>query len=146
MRKITVQNSLIISEAVKLISEGREVTLRAKGRSMLPFVKDGDVVQLVKPQVLQLYDIVLAQVAEGQYVLHRIVDICDDRVVLMGDGNLRECEQCGVNSVLAVAVKIIRGDKEYDCRDSSHLRLSKIWRWLLPIRRYLLAIYRVVGL
>jgi hypothetical protein len=60
----------------------------------------------------------------------------------MGDGNLIGRERCRREDVIGKAVKIMKKDREIDCQSPSHLRKAAIWRSLLPIRRYLLAIYR----
>lgn len=38
-KRLIVQNSILIEEVAKLISEGDSVALTVKGRSMLPFIK-----------------------------------------------------------------------------------------------------------
>ena len=139
-RRLIVHNSILIEEVAKLISEGDSVALTAKGRSMLPFIKDRDTVVLVKADNVKLYDIVLAQI-NNKYVLHRLIGIKNNEYTLMGDGNLKECESCSVDNIVAVAIKIRKRDKEYNCRDNSHIIKAKIWNVLRPVRKYLLAIY-----
>ena len=64
---------------------------------MLPFiVGDRDSVRLRKEPVA-VGDAVLAEIAPGRYVLHRIISLVKDRVVLMGDGNLSGVETCGLS-------------------------------------------------
>ena len=120
-----MHNSILIEEVAKLISEGDSVALTAKGRSMLPFIKDRDTVVLVKADNVKLYDIVLAQI-NNKYVLHRLIGIKNNEYTLMGDGNLKECESCSVDNIVAVAIKIRKRDKEYNCRDNSHIIKAKI--------------------
>jgi hypothetical protein len=95
-------------------------------------MKDADVAPL---------DIVLAKVGRT-YVIHRIIKIDGDRITLMGDGNICGTEQCGRDEVIAKAVRIIKGKKQIDCTGRCHRAKASIWRWFLPVRRYLLAIYR----
>lgn len=145
MKKVIIQNSLIFSEVAKLVSDGGCVTLKTKGNSMLPFIRgERDSVVLVKAKDIKLYDIVLALVNENQYVLHRVVDINGDKLTLMGDGNLKGCEVCSVENVIATAIEIIGGGKRYSCQSEQHFRKARIWKMLLPIRRYLLAIYKLI--
>lgn len=142
IQKCTHQNSVIFPEVGKLISEGKTVTMKVKGNSMLPFIKDKDTIKLEKYNNLKLYDIVLACIGENQYVLHRIIAMDGNRLTLMGDGNLKGCEKCRKEDVLAIAVNVIRKGKEYNCRDYLHIRKARIWNFLLPIRKYLLFIYK----
>lgn len=141
--KLVFRNSIMFSEVAKLISEGKSVTMRVKGNSMLPFIKNGDTIKLVKIDSLKLYDIVLARIDDKQYVLHRIIRIKDNQLLLMGDGNLKGCERCKVEDVLALAAIKVNDKKEYDFRSDSHLKKARIWNFLLPIRRYLLFIYKL---
>ena len=64
---------------------------------MLPFISgERDSVVLAKTDNIKLYDIVLAIVNENQYVLHRVIKIMGNKLILMGDGNLKGCEICTI--------------------------------------------------
>ena len=143
MQTKTVPNAELIPAIGKLVEEGQEVIFKPKGMSMLPFIRGGrDSVLLRKADELKVGDIALAEISEGRYVLHRIEMIEGETIVLMGDGNLVGREKCRREDVMAIAVKIIKGSREIDCQSPGHLRNAEIWKRLLPVRRYLLAIYR----
>ena len=143
MQTKTVPNTALIHAIGKLIEEGKEVIFKQKGMSMIPFIRGGrDSVLLRKADELKVGDIALAEISEGRYVLHRIEKIEGETIVLMGDGNLVGRERCRREDVMAIAVKIIKDRREIDCQSQGHLRNAEIWRRLLPVRRYLLAIYR----
>ena len=143
MQTKTVPNAELIPAIGKLVEEGQEVIFKPKGMSMLPFIRGGrDSVLLRKADELKVGDIALAEISEGRYVLHRIEMIEGETIVLMGDGNLVGRERCRREDVMAIAVKIIKGSREIDCQSPGHLRNAEIWKRLLPVRRYLLAIYR----
>ena len=143
MKKIVVPNEALVREIVSLVEEGREVNFTPKGMSMLPFIRgDRDSVLLGRPLDLRVGDIVLARHSGGSCVLHRIAGMDGDKVVLMGDGNIAGREYCSRSDVMAKAVGILRNGKRVDCTSSSHRFLSWIWKIMLPVRRYLLAIYR----
>ena len=132
-------NALLLGEVERLLAEGRDVVLVPKGRSMLPFIRGGtDKVLLRKASAkeLRVGDIVLACLAEGQYVMHRIIAIADARITLMGDGNLHDTEMVEKNDVAGV-VEIITPTGQHG--KPSH---GWLWRKLLPIRKYLLKIDR----
>ena len=86
--------------------------------------------------------IVLARV-NNTFVLHRIYKIKGEEIILRGDGNLKGCERCKVEDVLALAAIKVNDKKEYDFRSDSHLKKARIWNFLLPIRRCLLFIYKL---
>ena len=106
----------IIEEACRLVREGVNVTLPVKGLSMQPFIIGGkESVILHRPGLIDVGDVVLAWVDGNRYVVHRIIKL--DYVV--------------------------------DAKDKTHYLYNrwrmlgaKVWYWLRPIRRYLLAIYR----
>jgi len=143
MKKLVVPNDELIPEIERLVESGTDVVFTPKGMSMLPFIRgDRDSVLLKKVTEVGVGDIVLARLSGGNFVLHRIVALDDDKVILMGDGNIAGKESCMKKDLLAVAVKIMKGGKVIDCFSRSHRRRSRIWNSLLPFRRYLLAIYR----
>lgn len=143
MKKVVMRNDLLLPEVARLVAEGESVTLMTKGFSMLPFIRGGrDSVVLVKAEKVKPMDIVLAEVAEGMFVLHRVLEVKDGTVILMGDGNIRGRERCREDKVLAKAVSIEKENRSIDCSSRSHIFKAKLWRFMLPVRRYLLAIYR----
>ena len=132
MQTKTVPNAELIPAIGKLIEEGQEVIFKPKGVSMLPFIRGGrDSVLLRKADGLKVGDIALAEISEGRYVLHRIETIEDEMIVLMGDGNLVGRERCRKEDVMAIAVKIIKENKEIDCQSPRHMRMAEIWKRLL---------------
>ena len=141
----------IIEEAIRLVREGVSVTLPVNGNSMLPFIIGGrESVILQKPGGVKPGDVVLARVHRtgGQescanYVVHRIVRIDGERVTLMGDGNLVGTEQCILNDIKARVTHVVDAKKRTHYLYKGWRKLAaKVWYWLRPVRRYLLAIYR----
>ena len=134
----------IIEEAVRLVDEGVSVTLPVNGNSMLPFIIGGkESVILQQPESPEVGDVVLAWADGYRYVVHRIIRIDGTYVTLMGDGNLIGTEQCTLKDIKAIATHVV-DTKERTLYLYNRWRKSaaKIWFWLRPIRRYLLAIYR----
>ena len=141
--KRIVPNDVMLGEVRKMIAEDHSVTIKAKGRNMLPFiVGERDSVRLVKPSDLKVRDIVLAEIDEGHYVLHRIVRIEPTRITLMGDGNVKGIEYCRPKDVAGKVEVIFRNNKSINPWASSEQRKVGIWLALKPIRRILLAIYK----
>ena len=138
MKKMIVPNEILLAEADDLLSKGIEVVLMTKGNSMLPFIRgEKDSVNLKRFGAVEVGDIVLARIAPQRYVLHRIFAIDGDVVTLMGDGNLVGTESCRLGDILGTVTEIIRpnGSKKKVTKGS-------LWRKLLPVRRYLLWVYR----
>ena len=133
----------IIEEAIRLAREGVRVTLPVNGNSMLPFIIGGkESVILHRPVLIDVGDVVLAWVDGNRYVVHRIIKLDYDRVTLMGDGNLTT-EHCALNDIKARVTHVVSADnKKRDLYSRWRVSAAKLWYWLRPIRRYLLAIYR----
>lgn len=137
-------NAKLLPEIIRLLEEGHSVTLQLRGYSMRPFLEDNrDKALLIKAKDIQVGDPVLAEVSPLHYVLHRIIQIEDDKVVLRGDGNLG-IETCRLQDVKASVVGFYRkGRQTLDRTDEKKWKIySAIWTRLFPIRRYLLAAYR----
>lgn len=137
---------LFVDGIRELLAEGLPVVFKAKGNSMLPFIRGGqDEVRLVRPVAVAEGDILLCEVSEKQYVLHRLIRQEGDCLILMGDGNLYGTESCKREDVIGKVVKIIRGGKAIDCRNRSYRWASAFWVKLLPLRRVLLKLYRILS-
>ena len=139
----TVPNNEAIAAVAALIKEGRHVVLPVKGNSMLPFIIGGrESVELTPPPQAQVGDVVLAWVDGSHYVVHRVIAVSPQGdVSLMGDGNIRGVEHCTQQDIVGKAVFVVSADgkKRPLPNDSWQWRL---WNRLLPIRRWILAIYR----
>jgi hypothetical protein len=137
-------DDVIIKEAVRLVQDGVSVTFPVKGRSMLPFIFGGrESVILQKPEHLRVGLVVLAQVGPDTYVVHRIIKITPGRITLMGDGNIRGTESCAPDSVLAIATHVVdENGKRRPLGTRGQMAKARIWYWIRPLRRYILAILR----
>jgi hypothetical protein len=111
---------------------------------MLPFIIGGrESVILQSPGLTTVGDVVLAWVEGNRYVVHRIIRIDGDRVTLMGDGNLVGTEHCTLSDIKAKATHVVDSDEQLHSLYTTGRKLGvRLWWFLLPIRRYLLAIYR----
>ena len=149
MQRLSMPNEVLLPEVERLLSLGTCVTLRTKGNSMLPFiVGNRDCVTLEPTSNLIPGDIVLAHLRKNdRYVLHRILTIKDGLVTLMGDGNLSGKEYCQTTDICGKVCTILRKGKiKIDPNKKTERRKAAIWIKLLPVRRYLLAIYRRIYL
>lgn len=139
-----VSDNEIIRNAIQLVHEGMRVTFPVKGYSMLPFIIGGrESVDLVRPGAPRVGDVVLAWVEGCRYVVHRIIRVDGDRVTLMGDGNVAGVEHCRVSDVAALAVSVVTpGGRHRPLYAPWRVRASRLWWRLLPVRRWILAVYR----
>ena len=101
---------------------------------MLPFFRSGSTITLrpIKEGDIRKYNVVMAD-AGNAFVVHRIIDVGEEFVTLLGDGNHLGTER-------------VTRDKIYGVVDCStlHIFFAKIWLWMRPVRRFPLAIFRRV--
>ena len=138
-------DALILSEAIRLVGEGVEVIFPVNGRSMRPFIEGGrDSVLLVKPVDVKPMDVVLAKTEDNRYVIHRVMEIAGDRVTLMGDGNLQGREHAECKQIYAKVTHVVHPNGYKRSLYTPFIQfVQKLWVSLLPLRRYLLKLYRV---
>lgn len=143
-----VANDILIPELARLLNENKEVRFTPSGVSMRPFIEgDRDSVILAPVTGKPVRgNILLAQTGTpaGQniYVLHRLVRTeknaaGEELYILQGDGNLQGEESCLRSGIMGrvIAVETPGGRRK-------HLTNGRLWHALLPVRRYLLKIYR----
>lgn len=129
-----VDNRELFSVVRDELLEGKSVRVAVRGQSMLPFFMSGSTIELrpIAKNDIRKYNVVLAD-AGRSFVVHRIIAVDNERVTLLGDGNI-------------IGTEVVERDKIYGIVDCSrlHIALAKLWVWLRPVRRYPLAILRRV--
>lgn len=141
-----VNNHLFMQEITRMFrQEGKKsVTFIVRGFSMRPFLEDGrDKVVLVPPREPKIGDVVLAEISEKRYALHRVIKVENGIYTMRGDGNpLSMTEQFTQDKIIGLADGFIRKGK-FVSTDSRQWRCySAVWNILKPLRRILLTIYR----
>lgn len=130
----TVGNRELFTIARDTLLEGSSVRISVQGQSMLPFFRSGSTITLrpIREGDLAKYNVVMAD-AGNSFVVHRIIEVGESEVTLLGDGNIYGTER-------------MTHDKVYGIVDTSrlHLFFAKIWVWLRPFRRFPLALFRRV--
>lgn len=144
VRRKELPNAVLLKQVRELIMEGHTATILVKGYSMRPFLEHcRDKVRLAAAGKLGPGDAILAEIREGVYVLHRIIAVDGDRLTLMGDGNLWGVERCSRSDVVAVVTHYIYPDRTVPASDVRLCRRIRLWRKWLPVRRYLLWVYKI---
>lgn len=141
-------NHEVMEMVRQFVGEGRQTLLPVRGYSMRIFVeheRDKAILAPFDAATLKRGDVVLTWVTEGYYVLHRVVNVEGDDLTLMGDGNIRGKEHCKRSDVLAKAIGFVRkGRQNPDMVTYWKWRIySVFWLGLLPIRRWLLLLWRL---
>lgn len=138
-------NDAFLGLVSEKLAEGHTAVIWVKGYSMRPFIEFGrDKVKLATAATYQVGDAVLAEIAKGHYVLHRIIRTEGDKITLQGDGNVRGVEYCTTADIRGVVTEYIRPNRTLSADDACLKRKIRLWRTLFPIRRYLLFLYKAV--
>lgn len=152
MPRMEIPNDILLGSARDAIREGYTATITVKGWSMRPFLEhQRDKVILDTPKCAKVGDAVLAEILPGKYVLHRIIEIIPhatneglDKITLMGDGNIQGTEQCQRKDVCGIVTHYIRPGRTIPSNDPKLVGRIRLWKKLLPFRRFLLLIYKSI--
>ena len=134
-----------MEEIRSLISEGRTVSLTVKGNSMNPFMvhlRDQMTLGPWKEEDLKKGTVALVKDTHGNHLIHRIVEVNENTVTLLGDGNIKLTETATKDNVIAIMYAIHRKGRTYTPKSLIWRIYSKIWMLLTPVRKYPLGIYR----
>ena len=137
-------NAVILeSELMPLIRErlaaGQKVRyLPFRGMSMLPMLRQGiDTVELAPlPEKLSKYDLPVYQYPSGKYVMHRIVKVCEDHCICLGD-NTYSYETIRREQMLGIVSAFKRGEKRIEANAFSYRLYCRIWVAAFPTRKFL---------
>ena len=130
----TIANRELFGIVRDTLLEGHTVRVSVNGESMLPFFRSGSTITLrpIGKEDIRKYNVVMADAGDS-FVVHRIIEVGEKEVTLLGDGNYIGTERVSHDKIYGVV----------DC-SALHLFFAKIWLWLRPVRRYLLALFRRV--
>lgn len=148
---ISASNNLLETDKVvdimdNIIAAGGECKLVVTGNSMFPTLKHKrDSVILVSPskRCVKKGEIVFIQRENGEYILHRVYKTYEDYFIMNGD-NQEWCENIRFNSVIAVAKKIVRKNKEISCDNLIYRSYVYLWMMLKNHRKQIYRLYSYI--
>lgn len=161
MKTLSLPNDVFIPQIKDLIDEGHTATFHVRGFSMRIFVEDRRDKVLLGPcnEKPKVGDVILAKaclcgatpdeiISAPHYVLHRIIQIENNKIILRGDGNIIGREVCEQKDIIGIALGFYRkGRQKPDLVTGLKWRIySRIWIFLTPVRRWILAAYRHIWL
>ena len=118
----------------EVLETGSEFRLYPRGRSMLPTIVEGkDSVMLAKPTEVAVWDAVLYQRADGQYVLHRIVAEHGDCYDMCGDNQLVIEKNVPKTALIAKVTAVYKGD---ECQNVTNPAYQKNLRRLYAAKPF----------
>lgn len=121
-----------LNELIPLIrerlSDGQSVTFSPKGTSMLPMLRQGiDTVEISSISGrLKKYDLPLYQRDNGQYVLHRIVEV-GETYTCIGDNQFVLESGLRQDQMIAIVSAFTRGGKRIEVSNPKYQMYCRIW-------------------
>lgn len=108
------------------------------GVSMYPMLRDRRDHVVIRPLPpgarLRVYDVPLFRRPNGQYVLHRVLRVCDGYYQICGDHQY-QMERVPDDWILGRLESFWRGNRQIDCAKNRGYRLYvRLWCGLFPVR------------
>lgn len=136
-----VEKQYRLEDLMPLIREqlaaGKTVRFSPRGVSMLPMLRQGidRVVLSPVPQRLKKYDLPLYQRDNGQYVLHRIIDV-GETYTCMGDNQFDPESGLRHDQMIALVTAFTRGDREIPVTVWHYWLYCRVWYHSRKLRRF----------
>lgn len=119
------------------LAAGKNVRLSPRGVSMLPMIRQGidSVVLSPLPEKLEKYDLPLYQRDNGQYVLHRIVEV-GETYTCIGDNQFDFEPGLRQDQMIAIVTVFTRGEREISVKSLSYRIYCRFWHYSRPLRHF----------
>lgn len=127
---LKVSNEILMKYVCDNLAAGKFVTIRVRGNSMLPFLRDNkDCVTLKKVERNHCFtngDIILFHY-NGKYLLHRIIHQKKEKLYVRGDNRwTKEYEVITAQAVIGLVYSVNRNGHYILCD-------RRLWRWCSKI-------------
>lgn len=119
------------------LQAGKTVKFSPKGTSMMPMLRQGidNVILTTAPRELKKYDLPLYQRENGQYVLHRIVQV-GETYTCVGDNQFELERGLRHDQMIAVMVAFTRAGKRYSAESAAYRFYCRFWHYSRPVRHF----------
>lgn len=143
MRKIAhFRDADLLGLSRALLEDGKSVRFQAKGRSMHPFIQDGDIITVgpVENSSIKIGDVVLYSTADDSLIVHRVLNkyTKDDTITMLikGDASFGPPERVNSQKVLGKILSIERNGRERKLDTSLYRIISLFLAAISPFRRW----------
>lgn len=128
------------------LAEGQSVSFSPRGTSMLPMLRQGvdSVVLSPLPGRLKKYDLPLYQRDNGQYVLHRIVNV-SEAYTCVGDNQFELESGLRHNQMIALVTAFTRDGKRIEVTNPGYRLYCRVWCAIRPVRHMWKRVRPVLG-
>ena len=120
------------------LERGQHVLMTANGSSMLPFIHDGDTIELESLRAApQIGDILLVEGVVGHYVVHRVIRVKGDAFLLRGDAQTQTEGPYTRSRALGKVIASYRGGRARVHRGGRWRLAGLVWLHSAPLGNYL---------
>ena len=145
MEKLVCTAAQFTADYEKIIADGGVIPLVVSGSSMNPFLVDGkDTVWLCAPDIktVRKGSVLLFRRESGVLVLHRVRRVLPDGMLVMNGDAQKWCETVDPSQIVAVVSHTEKNGKKISCNSPAYKFLCAVWRFMMPVRPYLLGLWR----
>ena len=141
MRELKLDDDDFAGLSAQILRQGDSFQFRARGSSMTPFIRDGDLLTIAPVDVadLQIGDVVLYRTRHDRVVAHRVAGraLEDGELVLetRGDARLDSDSPVPADCVLGRAVRLQRGARVLTLDRGPRRLGARLWIRVHPLRR-----------
>ena len=141
MRELRLDDDAFAELSAEILRQGGSFQFRAHGSSMIPFIRDGDLLTIapVDAASLEIGDVALYRTRRDRIIAHRIVGRTtqdgEPVLVTQGDARLGTDRPVPADCVLGRVVRIQRGDRSYRLDRGPWRLAARLWIRVLPLRR-----------
>lgn len=145
-RTLGVDRHDFAAVATSVLASGETLRFRARGRSMLPFVRDNDILSLRSTNHIASGDIVMHLDQDNRCVVHRVVRRTEtDKgsvIITQGDACLVNDGAIPLSNVVGQVASLERGSKRRSLISGAYRYLGRGWALFAPLSHYAYALMR----
>lgn len=129
----------------KSLSEGKPVRFSSTGSSMVPFIYNGDDIELMPiNEELKRCDIILLEKDTNKYVLHRITKIDGGKIFLRGDAQSKAEGPFDIQNAIGIAGVSFRKGRRRNHTRGFWKFAGKVWVGFFPIPLFEYSVYKFI--
>lgn len=144
MERRFIASKVLFAAIREQLAADRQAEFVVTGMSMWPLLchgRDSVVVEKLRPEEIQMGDILLFEAAPEKYILHRVTRLFPDAFETTGDGN---CFRDGIfprECAVARVTELVRKGKHIPCAKFGVRIYVKLWTSLFPMRKRIFAVW-----
>lgn len=130
----------------EIIARDGKLIYTNKGDSMMPLIKEGRDLLVIKKVdgKLKKYDVPLYKRDNGQYVLHRILQVRSEDYIICGDNRYNLEYGITDRHIIGVLTAVVRNGRELSFDSLRYKLYVHLWCDFFPIRKFILRVIKVL--